>query len=80
MPIGKGILKIDDYRRFGELVDKMEEFGAYEVAYYPHKSKVYAWFRGTDALKAEQWLKKKGYSWERKPGMNENFVVLAIEL
>lgn len=80
MPIGKGFLKIDDYVAFGKLVDAMEEYGSYEIAYFPKKGKVYAWFSGRDVPKAEEWLKKHGYTWQRKVGKLENFVILTIEL
>lgn len=78
-PIGKGLLKIDDYIDFGKLFESLEKLGAYIISYSPGKGKVYAWFRGKDALKAEQWLKSAGYKWERKNGKFENFVMLSID-
>jgi len=79
MPVGRGLLKIDDYIGFGKLFESLEKLGAYMISYSPSKGKVYAWFRGKDALKAEQWLKNAGYKWKRKNGKLENFVMLAID-
>jgi len=58
MPVGRGLLKIDDYIGFGKLFESLEKLGAYMISYSPGRGKVYAWFRGKDALKAEHWLKK----------------------
>lgn len=79
MPIGRGFLKFDDYAKFGRLFDAMEACGAYEIAYYPHKEAVYVWLPGRASTEAENWLKKHGYKYERRPGKNENFVVLVVE-
>ena len=42
--IGKGIWKIDDYIRFGKLIDKCEELGAVNFIYTPRKNQLIAVF------------------------------------
>lgn len=34
--LGKGLLKIDDYIRFGEIIDKLSEY-CYTIQYVPNK-------------------------------------------
>jgi len=37
MPIGKGIIHIDDYYKFGKLLDSLAKL-SYSIQYVPHKS------------------------------------------
>lgn len=48
MPIGKGLFSVDDYARFGKLVDDLERAGAYAISYYPKRGEVIAWCRERD--------------------------------
>jgi len=39
--LGKGLLKVDDYIRFGKIVDRLSEY-CYMVMFVPKKSKIVA--------------------------------------
>lgn len=62
--IGRGIFKVDDYARFGELFEKLVKAGAYYVSYIPKRDEVLAWARKEDEAKIVEVV--DGYDWAVK--------------
>lgn len=82
MPIKTGLFGFDDYIKFGELLDKLEEAGAYLMTYNPKKRVLYAWITYNDWNKAiSNWLTENNYSHTIETvGRNSNFIMLTIQL
>jgi hypothetical protein len=78
VPVGRGLFKAGDFYRFGRLVDRLEELGAYYVSWSPKRQSLFAWFRESDVKKVSAWLDSEGIKYSVKPGVHNNFFIFEI--
>jgi len=80
--IGKGLLKIDDYYKFGKLIETLEEHGAYLITYSPKKNTILAWFKGgpnSEQVKTIiNYLKENKYEYSIVVGKNANWTMVRV--
>ena len=59
--IGQGIFKVDDYARFGQLIEDLCKAGAYLVSYVPRENQIIVFARKKDAERIKAVLDGKEY-------------------
>ena len=59
--IGRGLFKIDDYARFGQLIEDLCKAGAYLISYTPRKNQIIIFARKKDAERIKAALDGKEY-------------------
>jgi len=75
--IGRGLWKIDDYVRFGKLLDRCEEMGAVNFIYTPRKNQLIAIFL------RDEFEKHKHIAFpvhERRIQVQKNLVLVYFEI